>query len=151
MLGTIAFITIFSAIIVFFVDELTAYIKALLAKPYVFLMFAMILCSALLEMYQQNLLWLLITVWIGLLLVVQWLCHYLSFAPIALFLAKFIVIVMVSLTPLAISVVINNKYKKIYFNSPKKSQKRSYMVCLFLWVIMVLVFALGPPGSDFSG
>ena len=77
MLTTIAFITIFSSIIIFFSEELIKYAKALTARTYIFLTFGLLLLSACIELYTPFVLWLVIKWWIGLLYAVQGLSDYL--------------------------------------------------------------------------
>lgn len=77
MFTTIAFVTIISAILVFFVDEISAYVKALIAKPYIFLVFGLLVLTTYIEIYNDFVLWLVICIWIDLLLSVQFLADHL--------------------------------------------------------------------------
>lgn len=151
MLGTIAFVTIFAAILVFFVDEFTAYAKALVAKPYVFLVYGLLLSSALIEIHTNFLLWLVISVWIDLLLVVQWLSqHALGYLG-QQFLAKMVVVITVSTCPVLVAWVVNVRAKKRSVIIRDTYKKRGYVTGLVVWLITVFLLVLGPPGSDFSG
>lgn len=151
MMATIAFVAIFSAILVFFVDELLAYVKKLTARPYALLLFSLLLASALVEMYEHRFLWGLVTVWIGFLLLIQWVAQHIFFHTGAQFLAKLLVVVVVTLCPIALASAMDLWHKKRSLIVTKSLKKPGYASGLFVWVVMVLLLALGPPGSDFSG
>lgn len=151
MLGTIAIVTILSAILVFFVDELAAYAKALVAKPYMFLIFGLLTLSALADIHAPAILWLLVTWWIGLLLVVQWLADHLLGNYSNQFLAKWVVVIVVSVMPIVLALRLD-AYKRTHaFYNKDTIRNRGYMISLVLWVFTLLLFMLGLPGSDLSG
>ncbi len=151
MMATIAFVAIFSAILVFFVDELLAYVKKLTARPYALLLFSLLLASALVEMFETGCLWALVTVWIGFLLLIQWVAQHLFFHTGAELLAKLFVVVGGALCPIALASAIDLWHKKRSLIVSKSLKKPGYVSGLLVWVVLVLLLALGPPGSDFSG
>lgn len=150
MLVTIAFITIFSAIIVFFSEELGGYVKALTKRPYIFMCFSLLILSAGIEMYPTLILWVVLEWWIGLLYVVQGLSYFLGNFGDQL-LAKWVVIMVLSVTPVAIALWKDEKVRRHSLYNSDTIKKRGYSIGLFLWVSSVLLFILGLPGSDFSG
>lgn len=151
MLGTIAIVTVLSATMVFFVDELMAYAKALVAKPYLFLIFGLVTLSALIDIHIPVALWLLVTWWIGLLLVVQWLADYLLGNAAGQFLAKWVVAVVLPMLPILVTLGLNWYKRENIFYNKDKIRKRAYWVGLILWISTLLLFVLGLPSSNLTG
>ncbi|MCX7090236.1 MAG: hypothetical protein NTU48_02110 [Legionellales bacterium] len=151
MLGTIAIVTVLSAILVFFVDELMAYAKALVEKPYMFLVFGLLTLSALINVNITAALWLLITWWIGLLLVVQWLADHLLGNAAEQFLAKWVLVVLLPILPIFVALGLNWYKRENIFYNKGKAKNRAYWVALILSVSTLLLFVLGLPGSDLAG
>ncbi|MCR9192786.1 MAG: hypothetical protein NXI01_09075 [Gammaproteobacteria bacterium] len=150
MMATIAFVTIISAILVFFIDEFLAYGKKLRARPYVFLTFSILLASALIEMYASHLLWLLIFFWIALLKCVAYLAQHLP-VPGANQLAQIVVALVMAACPILIGWALEQREKKRFLVVSSKVKKRGYVSGLMIWVLVLLLFVLGVPGSNFSG
>lgn len=148
MLGTIAVVTVLSAILVFFVDELMAYAKKLMDRPYMFLIFGLITLTALIDLHTITVLWLVITWWIGLLLAVQWLADHLLGNGAEQFLAKWVVTTILSLLPIIIALYWDAYKRKHEYYNKNTIKQRGYKVALVLWVSTLLLFTLGLPGSD---
>lgn len=150
MLGTIAIVTILSAIMIFFVDELMAYAKALVAKPYMFLIFGLVTLSALSDIHITVALWLLVTLWIGLLLVVQWLADYLLGNAAGQFLAKWVVATVLPILPILVTLGLNWFKRENIFYNKDKIRKRAHWIALILWISTLLLFVLDLPNSDLT-
>ena len=150
MLGTIAIVTVLSAIMVFFVDELMAYAKALVAKPYLFLIFGLVTLSALSDIHITVALWLLVTLWIGLLLVVQWLADYLLGNAAGQFLAKWVVAAVLPILPILVTLGLSWFKRKNIFYNKDKIRKRAYWIALILWISTLLLFVLGLTSYDLT-
>ena len=150
MLFTIACITIFASIIVFFSEELGGYVKAMTKRPYLFMSFMLLVLSASIEMYPSFVLWLVLGWWIGLLYVVQGLSYILGNFCDQL-LAKWVVVMILSLTPVAIGLWKDERVRRYSLYNSDAIKKLGYSVGFILWASTVLLFVLGLPGSDFSG
>ena len=150
MLGTIAIVTVLSAIMVFFVDELMAYAKALVAKPYLFLIFGLVTLSALSAIHITVALWLLVTLWIGMLLVVQWLADYLLGNAAGQFLAKWVVAAVLPILPILVTLGLNWFKRENIFYNKDKIRKRAYWIALILWISTLLLFVVGLPSADLT-
>jgi hypothetical protein len=151
MLTTIAFITIFSSIIIFFSEELIKYAKALTARTYVFLVFGLLVLSACIEMYTPFMMWLVIKWWIGLLYAVQALSDYLLGSFAEQLLAKWLIVVVVSAIPVVVALRMDQQKRRHSLYNSDAIKKRGYGIGLMFWFSTVLLFVLGLPGSDFSG
>lgn len=150
MLFTIACVTIFSSIIVFFSEELGGYVKALVKRPYTFMIFSLLILSAGIELYANFTLRIVLEWWIGLLYVVQGLSYILGNFSEQL-LAKLMVVVFLSITPVVIALWKDERKRRHSLYNSDDIKKSGYSLGLFLWVSSVLLFVLGVPGSDFSG
>lgn len=150
MLETIALVTIFSAIIVFFSDDLMKYAKKLVARTYVFLAFGLLGLSACIEMYTNFIFSLVIRWWIGLLLVVQGLSDYLLGQFSEQLFAKWLVVVLLSATPVVIALWADERKRRHSLYNSDEIKKRGYGIGAMLWISTLLLFVLGLPGSDFS-
>lgn len=150
MLFNIACVTIFSAIIVFFSEELGKYAKALVKRSYTFMLFALLCLSAAIELYTNVIFRMVLEWWIGLLYLVQGFSFVLgSFAEQLL--AKFMVVSMLSVTPVVIALWKDERKRRYSLYTSDDIKKRGYSIGLFFWISTVLLFVLGLPGSDFSG
>ena len=150
MLETIALVTIFSAIIVFFSDDLIKYAKKLVARTYVFLAFGLLGLSSCIEMYTNFIFSLVIRWWIGLLLVVQGLSDYLLGQFSEQLLAKWLVVVFLSVTPVVIALWADERKRRHSLYNSDEIKKRGYGIGAMLGISTLLLFVLGLPGSDFS-
>ncbi|MGV3740316.1 MAG: hypothetical protein ACO1N3_03375 [Gammaproteobacteria bacterium] len=150
MLFNIACVTIFSAIIVFFSEELGGYVKALVKRPYTFMFFSLLILSTVIELYANMTLMIVLEWWIWLLYVVQGLSYILGDFYEQL-LAKLVLVVFLSVTPVAIALWQDERKRRHSLYNSDDIKKRGYSIGFFLWVSSVLLFALGVPGSDFSG
>jgi hypothetical protein len=151
MLTTIAFITIFSSIIIFFSEELIKYAKALTARTYIFLTFGLLLLSACIELYTPFVLWLVIKWWIGLLYAVQGLSDYLLGNFAGQLLAKWLIVVVLTTVPVGVALHLDEQKRRHSLYNGDIIKKRGYGIGLVFWISTVLLFVLGLPGSDFSG
>ncbi len=147
----VGIVAIFSAILVFFSDELKVYTKALVVRPYLFAVFSLLMLSAYIEMNIHFVLWLLITVWIDLLLVTQKLSDNFLGNFVGQLFAPSLIVIALSTAPVLIALWMDMRVKRRALNTGAAIRKRGYVVGLLLWVSTVLLFVLGLPGSDFSG
>lgn len=150
MLFTIACVTIFSAIIVFFSEELGGYVKALVKRPYTFMFFSLLILSTVIELYANMTLMIVLEWWIWLLYVVQGLSYILGDFSGQL-LAKLVLVVFLSVTPVVIALWQDERKRRHSLYNSDDIKKRGYSIGFLLWVSSVLLFALGVPGSGFSG
>jgi hypothetical protein len=151
MLTTLALVTIFSAILVFFSSELMAYGKKLTARPYVFLLVGLLILSTWLEMYPDLILSWIIVWWIGLLQLVQWLSHHLLGNVADQLLAKWVIVVVLSTVPVVWALYADAQKRMHSLYNSDDIKKRGYVIGLVFWLTSVLLFGLRLPGSPFSG
>lgn len=147
MFTTIAFVTILSAILVFFVDEISGYAKALMAKPYVFMAFGLLVLTTYIEIYHDFVLWLVISIWIALLLSVQFLSDHLLGNFADQFLPKWILAVILPVIPIAVALQIDARKRKRSSYNQDVIKKRGYVIGTMTWVFIILLLVLTLPGS----
>lgn len=140
---TIAFISIFSAIIVFFADELSAYVKAIVAKPFVFLGFSLFLASTFVLMFDHTFVWIVVTIWIGLLRVLQWLTQHLWLPYGRAWVAEWMILMFLTTSPIG-TVLLIAKIKKLNKKKIKALMHRGYMIGAVLGVISLLIYGISP-------
>lgn len=149
MLTIIGFISIFAAITVFFSDELTAYVRALKAKPLLFLALSLLLVSSVTVLCDHCFVWVIVTVWVELLMTIGWVINELRLPNgiIALGLAKWLIFIVVSLTPLC-GVWLLIQWKKPFKKIALVWRRQSYEVSVILGVILLLLMGLQLPGVN---
>lgn len=150
MFTTIAFVTIISAILVFFVDEISAYVKALIAKPYIFLVFGLLVLTTYIEIYNDFVLWLVICIWIDLLLSVQFLADHLLGNFADQFLPKWILAVVLPIIPIAVALQIDARKRKRSSFNQNVIKKRGYVIGVMTWVFIILFLVLKLPSSLYA-
>lgn len=146
MLTTIALITIFSSIIVFFSDDLIKHAKALTSRTYLFLVFSLLTLSACIELYTSFIFWLILKWWIGLLYAVQALSDYLLGNFAEQLLAKWLIVVLLSAIPVIVALRMDDRKRRHSLYNSDDIKKRGYGLGLMLWFSTVSLFVLELPG-----
>lgn len=141
MFATIAFLAIFSSIIIFFADELSAYVKAIVAKTYMFLCFSLFLASTFVILFDRLFLWLIVTLWIGLLTVLRWIMQHLWSHHSAIWVAKWLLLVIFSTFPIGI-MRLTIKIRKINKKDANIYMYRSYVIGCVLGLSVLLLYAM---------
>ena len=148
MLNTIAFISFFSAALIFFSDDLIKYAKALTERPYAFLACCLLLASYLIQIYSATVKWLLINYWIYLLEWVYYFSIYFHKNLASKLLAKWLVAMILPSLPIAIAWYIEDYKRKHSLYTGNKILKRGYGTGLVFWLITVSLFVSNI--SDFN-
>ena len=149
MLAIIGFISIFSAFIVFFSDDLTAYVRALKAKSWLFLALSLLLASSVTVLCEHCFLWVVVTVWVRVLMMVEWLINQLRMhnVTIPFGLAKWLVFVAVCLSPILGARVLI-LMKKLFEKKALIWRRQSYNVSASLGIMVLIFLGLQLPGVN---
>lgn len=151
MFTSVALISIFSAIIIFFSKELSTYAKKLMDRPYIFLSIAIVILTICVEIYPATFFAGVLAWWILLLQMVQGLSTHFFGNFAEQLLAKGLIAIVFSSVPVMIAMYLDTQKRKRSLYNSDVIKKRGYSVALVLWLGTVLFFVLGLPSSIFSG
>ncbi|MDP3706195.1 MAG: hypothetical protein Q8R24_09870 [Legionellaceae bacterium] len=143
MLATLAFVVVFSSILVFFSNELKETGKKMLTNTWFQVLVPLFLGSWILVENQQTVLWFLVTVRIGLFYISNFFSSLFPFLHNSIAVGRILSLILLSTGLIAVADLVT-KWRRPTINLRFWAE----WISLFVWIICAFLYAVGFPGFE---